>query len=100
MAIEFKTPEIIEKQLRQVHIVAENVMRPESRVLDDLEHERPVKFINMMWPSMIEMERNNLRAASWPGRHASPMVSTAARERTGANGSNGTAPRRASPTCS
>ena len=32
MAIEFKTPEAIEKQLRQVNIVAENVMRPESRV--------------------------------------------------------------------
>ena len=28
MAIEFKTPEAIEKQLRGVQMVAENVMRP------------------------------------------------------------------------
>ena len=36
MAIEFKTPEAVEQQLRQVQLVAENVMRPESRYLDDI----------------------------------------------------------------
>jgi acyl-CoA dehydrogenase len=63
MAIEFKTPEAVEQQLRQVQLVAENVMRPESRYLDDHEHERPVKFVSMMWPQMKEMERQNLEAA-------------------------------------
>lgn len=63
MTIEFKTPEEIEKQLRQVQIVAENVMRPESRTLDDNEHSRPVNFVHMMWPQMREMERVNLEAS-------------------------------------
>lgn len=63
MTIEFKTPDEIEKQLRQVRVVAENVMRPESRVLDDNEHSRPVNFVHMMWPQMQEMERANLEAS-------------------------------------
>ena len=63
MTIEFKTPDEIEKQLRQVQIVAENVMRPESRALDDNEHSRPVNFVHMMWPQMKEMERANLEAS-------------------------------------
>lgn len=63
MPIQFKTPDAIEKQLQAVHMVAENVMRPESRQLDEAEHARPVKFINMMWPQMQQMERANLEAA-------------------------------------
>ncbi|MEZ4640669.1 MAG: acyl-CoA dehydrogenase family protein, partial [Caldilineaceae bacterium] len=63
MPIEFRIPEEIEKQLRQVEIVAQNVMRPESRQLDDSEHARPVNFIHMMWPQMKEMERANLEAS-------------------------------------
>jgi acyl-CoA dehydrogenase len=63
MPIEFNTPEEIEKQLRQVEIVAANVMRPESRQLDDSEHARPVNFVHMMWPQMKEMERANLEAS-------------------------------------
>jgi acyl-CoA dehydrogenase len=63
MPIEFNTPEEIEKQLRQVEIVAANVMRPESRQLDDSEHERPINFVHMMWPQMKEMERANLEAS-------------------------------------
>ncbi len=63
MAIEFRTPDEIEKQLRQVQVVAENVMRPESRQLDDNEHSRPVNFVHMMWPQMRDMERANLEAS-------------------------------------
>ncbi|RIK41558.1 MAG: acyl-CoA dehydrogenase [Chloroflexi bacterium] len=63
MAISFKTPDVIEKQLRQVQVIAENVMRPESRLLDEHEHTRPVKFIHMMWPQMRQMEQANLEAA-------------------------------------
>lgn len=63
MAIEFKLPETIEKQLRGVQLVAENVMRPESRQLDDHEHERPMRFVNVMLPQMQEMEKANIAAA-------------------------------------
>ena len=63
MPITFKTPEVIEKQMQQVRMVAENVMRPESRYLDDNEHMRPNKFVSMMWPQMKQMEQANLEAA-------------------------------------
>ncbi len=63
MPIEFKLPESIEKQLRPVQMIAENVMRPESRELDDSEHVRPARFISALWPSMQAMERANLDAA-------------------------------------
>lgn len=63
MAIQFKTPEVIEKQLRGVQIVAENAMRPDSRRLDDNEHERPLRYVAMMLPQMQEMERANIAAA-------------------------------------
>lgn len=63
MAIEFKTPEAIEKQLRGVQIVAENAMRPDSRRLDDNEHERPTRYVAMMLPQMQEMEKANIAAA-------------------------------------
>jgi acyl-CoA dehydrogenase len=63
MAIEFKLPEAIEKQIRGVQIVAENAMRPDSRRLDDNEHERPVRYVAMMLPQMQEMERANINAA-------------------------------------
>jgi acyl-CoA dehydrogenase len=63
MPIEFKTPEEIEKQLQPVRLVAEQVMRPDSRYLDEHEHARPDKFVHMMWPHMQEMEKANLEAA-------------------------------------
>ncbi|MBI3958445.1 MAG: acyl-CoA dehydrogenase family protein [Chloroflexi bacterium] len=71
MTIEFKTPDEIEKQLHQVQIVAENVMRPESRMLDDSEHARPLNFVHMMWPQMREMERANLEASLRRARNGS-----------------------------
>ena len=63
MAIVFKTPEAIEKQVRGIQIVAENAMRPDSRRLDDNEHERPARYVAMMLPQMQEMERANIAAA-------------------------------------
>ena len=63
MAIEFKLPESIEKQLRSVQIVAEHAMRPDSRRLDDNEHDRPLRYIAMMLPQMQQMERAHIAAA-------------------------------------
>ena len=84
MAIEFKLPETIEKQLRGVQLVAENVMRPESRRLDDNEHERPTRFVNMMLPQMQEMEKGNIAAAK--ARAAAKKASMLA-EKVNGNGS-------------
>ena len=78
MAIEFKTPEAIEKQLTPVRTVAENVMRPESRYLDDHEHARPVKFVQMMWPQMKQMELANLEAGLRRARKAQNGASATA----------------------
>lgn len=63
MPIEFKLPESIERQLRDVQAIAEHVMRPDSRYLDEHEHERPWRYIHAMWPRMKEMERANIAAA-------------------------------------
>jgi acyl-CoA dehydrogenase len=84
MPISFKTPEAIEKQLVQVRMVAEQVMRPESRALDDHEHTRPTKFVTMMWPQMKQMEKANLEAALARARKAG--AESAAVKSNGANG--------------
>ncbi|MCL4859667.1 MAG: acyl-CoA dehydrogenase, partial [Caldilineaceae bacterium] len=63
MPIEFRMPDTVEKQLQPVRAIAEHVMRPESRLLDEHEHTRPVKFIHMMWPHMQKMEQTNLESA-------------------------------------
>lgn len=87
MPIQFELPEAIEKQLRQVEIVAENVMRPESRRLDDAEHQRPVSFIHMMWPQMKEMELANLEASLRGSRARQEAAAV-----NGHSGQNGSAP--------
>lgn len=92
MPISFKTPEIIEKQLVQVRMVAENVMRPESRALDDNEHARPTKFINMMWPQMKQMEQANLEAAlarASRGKGGDAPAGSNGHHANGINGHNG-----------
>ena len=83
MAIEFKLPEPIEKQLRGVQLVAENVMRPESRRLDDDEHARPTRFVNVMLPQMQEMEKANIAAAK---ARAAAKKATVLAEKVNGNG--------------
>jgi acyl-CoA dehydrogenase len=88
MPIEFKLPEEVEKQLQPVQMVAENVMRPESRYLDDHEHTRPVKFVSMMWPQMRLMEKANLEAAlARAAKKAQPEGNGHGANGHGANGS-------------
>lgn len=84
MAIEFKTPEVIEKQLRAVQMVAEHAMRPDSRRLDDNEHERPHRYVAMMLPQMQEMERSNIEAAK--ARAAKKKAATVAAQSNGHHG--------------
>jgi acyl-CoA dehydrogenase len=92
MAIVFKTPEAIEKQLKMVQIVAENAMRPDSRRLDDNEHERPTRYVAMMLPQMQEMEKANIAAAK--ARAAAKQQAVLAKQ---ANGHGGVAVAEAPP---
>jgi acyl-CoA dehydrogenase len=52
--INFEIPERITNELQMAKMVAEQVMRQYSRHYDEHEHERPVEYINMMWPIMRE----------------------------------------------
>jgi acyl-CoA dehydrogenase len=56
MAISFEIPEHVLQQRMMTHMVAEGVMRPESRRLDENEHERPTSFINTMWPVLRDQQ--------------------------------------------
>ncbi|MBE2266959.1 MAG: acyl-CoA dehydrogenase family protein, partial [Anaerolinea sp.] len=60
MTISFEIPEHIKQQTDMVKMVAEHVMRPISRELDEHEHERPVAFADQMWPFMRDMQKKNL----------------------------------------
>ena len=95
MPISFQAPAVIEKQLAQVRMVAEAVMRPESRYLDDNEHARPTKFVSMIWPQMKQLEKANLEAALAGARkkqaasEANSFGSNGHNASSGANGANG-----------
>ncbi len=60
MAISFEVPENLKQQQDMVKMVAEYVMRPISRELDEREHDRPLPFIEQMWPFMRDMQKRNL----------------------------------------
>ena len=48
--IDFEIPERIRTELQMAKMVAEQVMRDKSRYYDEHEHERPIEYINIMWP--------------------------------------------------
>ncbi len=56
MAIKFDIPERVQQESAMLKAVAEGVMRPASRHLDENEHERPWDFINMMWPVLRDQQ--------------------------------------------
>ncbi len=57
--IDFEIPEKITNELQMAKMVAESVMRQYSRYYDEHEHERPVEYINMMWPIMREQYKRS-----------------------------------------
>jgi len=67
MPINFEIPERIVQETEMLKAVAENVMRPISREMDEHEHERPWPFINMMWPVMRDMQAKTLEKLKNPG---------------------------------
>jgi len=60
MAISFEIPERIIQGLQMTEALAQSIMRPESRQLDEHEHERPASFIQMTWPVSREQQKRTL----------------------------------------
>lgn len=72
MAISFQIPDRVLGEREMLRYVAESVMRPDSRKLDENEHERPWAFINAMWPVLKDQQAKALQklAASENGEKA------------------------------
>lgn len=68
--INFEIPARIKQELMMVEMVANQVMRPRSRYLDEHEHERPTEFINMMWPAVKEQNRRQIERLKQNGAAA------------------------------
>jgi acyl-CoA dehydrogenase len=62
--INFEIPEKITNELQMAKMVAEQVMRVKSRYYDEHEHERPVEYINFMWPVMREQNKRQLEKSA------------------------------------
>jgi acyl-CoA dehydrogenase len=60
MAISFDIPDRIVQETQMLKAVAEGVMRPISREMDENEHERPWPFINSMWPVLRDQQAKAL----------------------------------------
>src|SRR5579859_330055 len=60
MTISFEIPERILQEREMLKAVAENVMRPMSRELDEHEHERPAAYISTVWPVMRDTQAKQL----------------------------------------
>ncbi len=60
MAIAFDIPERIVQEREMLRQVAEGVMRPISREMDEHEHERPWQFISVMWPVLRDQQARAL----------------------------------------
>ena len=52
MPIDFEMPERIIQEMEMVKAVADGLMRPFSRELDEHEHQRPTVFVNNMWDTL------------------------------------------------
>ena len=60
MAIDFEIPEIIQQQTQMAQYIAESVMRPHSRELDEKEHTRADAFTQALWPLMSAQQKSVL----------------------------------------
>lgn len=59
MSINFEIPDRIVQEQNMLRMVAEGVMRPESRHLDEHEHERPWTFIRAMWGVVRDQQKRS-----------------------------------------
>lgn len=60
MTISFEIPEQVYQQAQMAKYLAEAVMRPLSRELDENEHQRPTAFVEQTWPFMKEQQKRSL----------------------------------------
>ncbi|MBN2471755.1 MAG: acyl-CoA dehydrogenase family protein [Anaerolineae bacterium] len=60
MAISFEIPERVKQEQMMAQALADGIMRPVSRELDENEHERPVDFIKMIWPVLRDQQARQL----------------------------------------
>ena len=60
MAISFEIPERVLREKQMAEALAQGIMRPASRYLDEHEHERPVDFIKMIWPVLRDQQKRAL----------------------------------------
>ncbi len=67
MSIEFLLPVDVAQQTKLAQMAAEQVMRRLSRYFDDHEHERPLEYIQFIWPFMQQIERSYLPRPSKNG---------------------------------
>jgi len=70
--ISFEIPEKITNELQMAKMVAESIMRQYSRYYDEHEHERPVEYINMMWPIMREQYKRSTAKLQENGNGSGP----------------------------
>ncbi|MBN1965936.1 MAG: acyl-CoA dehydrogenase family protein [Anaerolineae bacterium] len=66
MAISFEIPERARQEQQMSMALAEAIMRPESRKLDENEHERPTQFVSMIWPVLRDQQKRQLDRAAKP----------------------------------
>jgi acyl-CoA dehydrogenase len=60
MPIDFTLPVEVVQQTKLAQMAAVQVMRRLSRYYDEHEHERPMEYIQFIWPFMQQMERSAL----------------------------------------
>jgi acyl-CoA dehydrogenase len=58
--IDFETPSVIERNVAMMKMLAEGMMRPMARQLDENEHEKPWNYINMVWEGQKTTNRDRL----------------------------------------
>ncbi|MCE7947351.1 MAG: acyl-CoA dehydrogenase [Chloroflexi bacterium CFX4] len=61
MTISFAIPERVLQEREMLKGVAEGIMRPESRHLDEYEHERPHSFVKAMWYVLRDQQAKALQ---------------------------------------
>lgn len=72
MTIDFQFPDRVLQEREMLKAVAETVMRPASRKLDENEHERPWDFIKTMWPILRDQQAKTLARLRGDGNGDNP----------------------------
>ncbi len=77
MPIDFSLPVEVAQQTKLAQMAAEQVMRRLSRYFDEHEHERPIEYIQFIWPFMQQIERSYLPRPAKNGGQEQPKAEQA-----------------------